>query len=164
MNRNRIEIGAYEMKGTYGHIQYRRGEDPDRRVCGVPVKVLWPHQVQYRCSFILQIEGERAPGTWQATFRGARFELAERDDGSLRAEVAFSDGTAGSLYIGREMGFGRRPVLLAARSLPDGEGSYQSKTFSGEVRLAPLRGEMLHARVTVDEGDPDLTARSPSAA
>ena len=164
MPATRIEPGAYEMKGTYGHIVYRRGEDPDRRVYGVPVKVLWPNQVQYRCSFVLEVLRETGPGTWEARLRGAVFELRDEGDGSLRGEASFPDGTTGSVYLGREMGFERRPVILTARSLPDGEGGYETKSFAGEVALrgTALQAEMLHARAA-DPDDPDLTMRSPAA-
>lgn len=153
-----IEAGAYEMRGTYGHIQYHRGEDPDRRVYGVPVKVTWSNQVQYRCSFVLEIVAELEPGRWTAHFRGATFELVLGDDGAINGTAAFPDGTSGTIYIGREMGFGRRPVLVAAKSQPDADGRYQSKTFAGEVAMrAAIQAEVLH-----DPADPDLTAPSPA--
>lgn len=158
-----IQPGAYEMKGTYGHIQYYRGEDPDRRIYGIPVKVTWSNQVQYRCSFVLEVGHTVRSGVWTASLRGATFDLSLAEDGALRGDVTFPDGTSGSVYIGREMGFGRRPVLVAAKSLPDVDGCYMSKTFAGEVALrGSLQAEMLHARL--DPEDPDMTMRSTSAA
>lgn len=153
-----IRAGAYEMRGTYGHIQYHRADDPDRRIYGVPVKVTWANQVQYRCSFVLEIVGEVRSGVWTARMRGAEFELALGEDGALGGNVTFPDGTAGTIYLGREMGFGRRPVLVAAKSQPDSDGRYQSKTFAGEVALRePMSAEVL------DPADPDLTAPTPAA-
>lgn len=152
-----IQPGSYEMKGTYGHIQYHRGEDPDRRIYGVPVKVTWANQVQYRCSFVLQILEEIETGRWRCRFRGASFEIALGDDGALTGSAVFPDGTAGTIYIGREMGFGRRPVLVAAKSQPDAEGRYQSKTFAGEVAMRAAMGAEV-----LDPADPDLTTPSPA--
>ena len=161
----RIEAGAYELTGTYGHILYRPGEDPDRRKEGVPVKVLWAHQVQYRCSFVLQIGGEVRPGVWPAMLRGAAFELAVGNDGSLQGEATFGDGTSGTVYIGREIGWNRRPVLMTARSAPDADGAFRSKSFAGEIELrerTPWKAASLAARAE-DRDDPDLTARSEAA-
>ena len=158
-----IQPGAYEMKGTYGHIQYHRGEDPDRRIYGIPVKVTWSNQVQYRCSFVLEVGRELRPGVWIVSFRGGTFELSMGDDGAMQGEASFPDGTAGTIYIGREMGFGKRPVLVAAKSLPDVEGRYMSKTFAGEVTLRKsMQAEILKPRL--DPDDPDMTMRSGSAA
>lgn len=158
-----IHAGAYEMKGTYGHIEYHRGEDPDRRIYGIPVKVTWSNQVQYRCSFVLEIGRQMREGVWAASFRGAAFELSIAEDGALHGEAAFPDGTSGTIYLGREMGFGKRPVLVAAKSFPDVEGRYMSKTFAGEVTLRKsMQAEILKPRL--DPDDPDLTMRSPSAA
>ena len=157
-----IKPGAYEMRGTYGHIQYHRGEDPDRRILGVPVKVLWTDQIQYRCSFVLEIGREVRPGTWIASLRGGVFELIADADGALRGDATFPDGTSGTVFIGREEGFGKRPVLVAAKSLPDAEGGYQSKTFAGDVAMRTvIQAEVLSA--SLDPEDPDLTAPSPAA-
>lgn len=156
-----IRPGAYEMRGTYGHIQYHRGEDPDRRIYGVPVKVMWTDQVQYRCSFVLEVGRQVRPGAWIASLRGGVFELIADADGALRGDATFPDGTAGTVFIGPEMAFGKRPVLVAARSQPANDGSYQSKTFAGDVAIRGIQAEVLSARL--DPEDPDLTAPSPAA-
>lgn len=155
-----IPAGAYEMRGTYGHIRYRRERDPQRTIYGVPVEVVVPQTVEYRCSFVLQVGRELRPGVWAASLRGASFELCATGEDAFHGRADFPDGTAGTLFIGREMGFGRRPVLLATRSPEEPDGAWSSKTFAGEIAFRAMRAAILSPAAD----DPDLTSRSPSAA